>query len=49
MQILKVGKDLGRSAARGPGKDSQGLTWALIMGGEGLDKQFEALSEQPDM
>lgn len=47
LQILKVGKDLGR----GKGKDVGGnsIKWALIMGGDSLDAQFEMLSSQPDV
>ena len=49
-QILRVGKDLARG---GTTKDSTAeddrLKWALIIGGDGMDKQFEILTSSPDM
>ena len=47
LQVLRVGKDL----ARGVIKDSggQNIKWALIMGGDSLDAQFEALTVEPDV
>jgi ATP-dependent RNA helicase DDX54/DBP10 len=45
LQVLKVGKDLARSLATGP----QALSWSLVMGGESLEAQFEAMSSNPDM
>jgi ATP-dependent RNA helicase DDX54/DBP10 len=48
VQVLKVGKDLSRSLAGG-NKGTQALRWSIIMGGESLDAQFEAMSASPDM
>lgn len=48
VQVLKVGKDLSRSLAGG-NKSSQPLRWSIVMGGESLDAQFEAMSAKPDM
>ncbi len=31
------------------GKQSQGLHWGLIVGGEGMDEQFEMISSNPDV
>jgi ATP-dependent RNA helicase DDX54/DBP10 len=31
-----------------PGK-GQGLRWALVVGGEGMDEQFEMISSNPDV
>jgi len=45
LQVLKVGKDLARSLATG----AQALRWSLVMGGESLEAQFEAMSSNPDM
>lgn len=45
LQVLKVGKDLARSLATGP----QALRWSLVMGGESLEAEFEAMSSSPDM
>lgn len=61
LQILKVGKELSRGWHGGEGdhagdtKDgessskSQSLRWGLIVGGEGMDEQFEMISNNPDM
>ncbi|KAJ8076490.1 ATP-dependent RNA helicase dbp10 [Marasmius tenuissimus] len=60
LQILKVGKELARGwdhdkgAHAGDSKesgDSKGsnLRWSLIVGGEGLDEQFEMMSNNPDV
>lgn len=61
LQILKVGKELARGwhAAQGDhagdGKDTednkkgQSLRWGLIVGGEGLDEQFEMITNNPDV
>jgi ATP-dependent RNA helicase DDX54/DBP10 len=60
LQILKVGKELARGwhagggTHAGDGKDSedkkgQSLRWGLIVGGEGLDEQFEMITNNPDM
>lgn len=45
VQVLKVGKDLARSLATG----GNALRWAIVMGGESLDAQFESMSSSPDM
>jgi ATP-dependent RNA helicase DDX54/DBP10 len=61
LQILKVGKELTRGWHSGQGdhagdgndagdsKRSQGLRWGLVVGGEGLDEQFEMVTNNPDM
>ncbi|KAJ7579187.1 P-loop containing nucleoside triphosphate hydrolase protein [Mycena floridula] len=61
LQILKVGKELSRGwhggegdhagdskAVEGPSK-GQSLRWGLIVGGEGMDEQFEMISNNPDI
>jgi ATP-dependent RNA helicase DDX54/DBP10 len=60
LQILKVGKELARGWNSGQGdhagdkdtedsRNGQNLRWSLIVGGEGLDEQFEAITGNPDM
>lgn len=61
LQILKVGKELARgyssnggehagdSKGDDDGKKGQGLRWGLVVGGEGLDEQFEMISNNPDV
>lgn len=60
LQILKVGKELARGwhsshgehAGDKEGEDTkkgQSLRWGLIVGGEGLDEQFEMVTNNPDM
>ena len=60
LQILKVGKELARGWHSGHGdhagdketdgsQKSQNLRWSLIVGGEGLDEQFEMITSNPDM
>jgi ATP-dependent RNA helicase DDX54/DBP10 len=60
LQILKVGKELVRGwhardgAHAGDAKEAedrkgQSLRWGLIVGGEGLDEQFEMITNNPDM
>jgi ATP-dependent RNA helicase DDX54/DBP10 len=60
LQVLQVGKDLSRgwhgdqTAHAGDSKQasssgSQTLRWGLIVGGEGMDEQFEMLSNNPDV
>lgn len=61
LQILKVGKELARgwharvgshagdSKGAEDSKRGQSLRWALVVGGEGLDEQFEAISGNPDV
>jgi ATP-dependent RNA helicase DDX54/DBP10 len=60
LQVLKVGKELARGwhaadggdhagAKDGPSSKSKGLRWALVVGGEGLDEQFEMISSNPDV
>lgn len=48
VQVLKAGKDLSRNLASGA-TDAQPLRWSLVMGGESLDAQFEAIVNRPDM
>lgn len=49
LQILKVGKDLARGKSGGKGPGQEPLRWAVVIGGTGLDDQFEAMSDQPDV
>ncbi|WVW78780.1 hypothetical protein I302_100742 [Kwoniella bestiolae CBS 10118] len=49
MQILTVGKDLARGMVKGKGKEMENLKWALIMGGESMEAQFEKMSNNPDI
>ncbi|WVR04397.1 hypothetical protein IAU60_001399 [Kwoniella sp. DSM 27419] len=49
VQIFSVGKDLARGMSKGKNKDGENLKWALIIGGEGLDEQFEKMSSSPDV
>ncbi|KAH9839516.1 ATP-dependent RNA helicase DBP10 [Rhodofomes roseus] len=61
LQILKVGKELARGWHAGDGghagdsktddegKKGQSLRWSLIVGGEGLDEQFEMITANPDI
>ncbi|THH30795.1 hypothetical protein EUX98_g3412 [Antrodiella citrinella] len=59
-EILKVGKELSRGWHAGEGdhagdrdaedgKKGSGLRWGLVVGGEGLDEQFEMISNNPDV
>ncbi|TFK44727.1 DEAD-domain-containing protein [Crucibulum laeve] len=60
LQILKVGKELARGwnssqadhagdKEEGDSKKGQTLRWGLIVGGEGLDEQFEMITNNPDI
>jgi len=61
LQILKVGKELVRKWHSGEGdhagdnqaeagsSKSQSLRWGLVVGGEGMDEQFEMISNNPDV
>ncbi|EEB93062.1 hypothetical protein MPER_08336, partial [Moniliophthora perniciosa FA553] len=60
IQILKVGKELTRGWGHdkgvhaGDSKDTEdfkgaNLRWSLIVGGEGLDEQFETMTNNPDV
>jgi ATP-dependent RNA helicase DDX54/DBP10 len=60
LQILKVGKELARGwhardgahagdAKEAEDREGQSLRWGLIVGGEGLDEQFEMMTNNPDM
>ncbi|KAG6820733.1 hypothetical protein H0H93_012379 [Arthromyces matolae] len=59
LQILKVGKELARGWRSGSGDHAgdkgessdkgQNLRWGLIVGGEGLDEQFEMITNNPDI
>lgn len=45
LQVLKVGKDL----SRGLKQQGDPLRWGLVVGGEGLDDQFETMASNPDV
>lgn len=47
LQVLRVGKDLARGAREAGVKE--GLRWSLIVGGEGIEEQFDALADNPDV
>lgn len=60
LQVLKVGKELARGFHSGQqahagdkeapeSNRGEKLRWGLIVGGEGLDEQFEMISNNPDM
>lgn len=61
LQILRVGKELvrkwhsgegdhaGDNQTQSEGSRSQSLRWGLVVGGEGMDEQFEMMSNNPDM
>ncbi|KAK7057160.1 ATP-dependent RNA helicase DBP10 [Favolaschia claudopus] len=60
LQLLKVGKELARgwhtpsADHAGDGKEvedtkGESLRWSLIVGGEGLDEQFEMITNNPDV
>jgi ATP-dependent RNA helicase DDX54/DBP10 len=57
---MKVGKELARGVSNGLGEHagdklqadsskSQNLRWGLVVGGEGLDEQFEMITSNPDV
>ena len=49
LQVLKAGKDISRGMKIHGGEAKRPLTWAMIIGGDPLDKQFSMMSEHPDM
>ncbi|WWC59155.1 uncharacterized protein I303_101703 [Kwoniella dejecticola CBS 10117] len=49
VQILSVGKDLARGMIKGKSTEGGSLRWALIMGGESMEGQFEKMSADPDI
>jgi len=60
LQVMKVGKELARGAqsatskhagdsAVGEDAKGQSLRWGLLIGGEGMDEQFEILASNPDV
>ncbi|KAG5733691.1 ATP-dependent RNA helicase DBP10 [Termitomyces sp. T112] len=60
LQILKVGKELARGWRSDAGEHAgdkegessnkgQSLRWGLVVGGEGLDEQFEMITNNPDV
>lgn len=60
LQVMKVGKELARGFSKGLGEHagdkpqadsskSQNLRWGLVVGGEGLDEQFEMITSNPDV
>jgi ATP-dependent RNA helicase DDX54/DBP10 len=60
LQVMKVGKELARGFSNGLGEHagdkpqvdsskSQNLRWGLVVGGEGLDEQFEMITSNPDV
>jgi ATP-dependent RNA helicase DDX54/DBP10 len=60
LQVMKVGKELARGKHAAAGKHagdsvtsedakSQALRWGLLIGGEGMDEQFEIMASNPDV
>jgi len=59
LQILKVGKEMSRrwnsdhgdhaGDKKGENSKGQNLRWGLIVGGEGMDEQFEMITNNPDV
>jgi len=60
LQVLKVGKEIARGrhgTSGGHAGDtttsneagSSALRWGLLIGGEGMDEQFEIMASNPDM
>lgn len=59
VQILKVGKEMARgfkNGGRGADADDDDddrkgseIRWGLVVGGEGLDEQFEMIASNPDV
>jgi ATP-dependent RNA helicase DDX54/DBP10 len=61
LQVLRVGKELARGwhagegdhagdgQTRGDSSKGQGLRWGLVVGGEGMDEQFEMITSNPDV
>ena len=49
LQVLKAGKDISRGMKVQGGESKRPLSWAMIIGGDPLDKQFAMMSEHPDM
>lgn len=45
LQVLKVGKDL----ARGIKGEGEALRWAMVVGGEGMEDQFNMIAGNPDV
>ncbi|SGZ26988.1 BQ5605_C025g10017 [Microbotryum silenes-dioicae] len=45
LQVLKVGKDLARSLKG----DGEALRWAMVVGGEGMEEQFNTMAGNPDV
>jgi ATP-dependent RNA helicase DDX54/DBP10 len=60
LQVMKIGKELARGFQTGRGNHAgdnedeglekgESLRWVLIVGGEGLDEQFEMMTNNPDV
>jgi ATP-dependent RNA helicase DDX54/DBP10 len=57
LQVLKVGKEMARGFRGGGGHAGDGddesrgdsLRWGLVVGGEGLDEQFDMVASNPDV
>jgi ATP-dependent RNA helicase DDX54/DBP10 len=49
LQILRVGKDLARGYSKDRAAEGESLRWAVVMGGEGLDEQFDSIANNPDV
>lgn len=48
-QVLKAGKDVSRGIKIQTEEGKRTLRWAMIIGGDPLDKQFALMVEKPDM
>lgn len=60
LQVMKVGKEMARGKNAASGKHAgdsagvddvkgQALRWGLLIGGEGMDEQFEIMASNPDV
>jgi ATP-dependent RNA helicase DDX54/DBP10 len=46
LQVLRVGKDLSRGAKEA---NAEALRWGMLVGGEGIEEQFDVLASNPDV
>ncbi|PWN26385.1 DEAD-domain-containing protein [Jaminaea rosea] len=48
LQILRVGKDIARGCRPESG-EGEALRWAMVVGGESMDEQFNLMASNPDV